>query len=261
MPRRMEVRVHDPESLDGSLLLIGFPSRGLVGGVAATYVIDDLKMKHIASIYDPRLPPTMVVRQGVGHSPIQFYASAETCGPDGSCDKLIICQSEIPLEQKILGDVAWTILQWAKDEGVRHVVVLEGIDPTRPGPRKNGQKDAAATIRGVRSLTSKHDLKRYHVEPWDEGLLSGYASAFLMAADDLGVDLVALFVEASADLPDARAAATLLRSVDAMLPHIDFRTKELDERALQVEQRMKTTLERNKRHLEEMRRTLEMMYR
>jgi predicted ATP-grasp superfamily ATP-dependent carboligase len=260
----MQVRAHRKESIKGSLLVIGFPSRGLVGGVAASYVIEDLKMQHIASIYDPRLPPTMVVRDGVGQSPIQFFSSAETCGPDGSCDKLVTCLSEIPLDSQILGETAWSILKWAKDEGVAHVVVLEGVESTRPLAAKHGTKKSAPSanlIRGVRSRTSKHRLGLYNIDPMGEGLISSYASAFLMAADDLDVDLVALYIEARSDVPDARAAAELLRSVDAMLPNIDFRTQALDDQAVKFEARMRTTLEASKKQLSEMRRTLDMMYR
>ncbi|MBI2078638.1 MAG: PAC2 family protein, partial [Euryarchaeota archaeon] len=172
----MEIRVHKPEDLKGSMLLIGFPSRGLVGGVAANFVIDELKMWQIASLHDPRLPPTMIVRDGVGFSPIQFYVSAERCGPDGTCDKLVACLSEVPFDTNLLGEVAWTIMKWAKDNGVAHVVVLEGVESTTPGkPAARNGKDRAPMIRGVRSLSSKQQLAKYKIPKVTEGVVSGYA--------------------------------------------------------------------------------------
>lgn len=258
--RSMEIRVHKPEDLKGSMLLIGFPSRGLVGGVAATFVIDELKMWQIASLQDPRLPPTMVIKDGVGYSPIQFYVSAERCGPDGTCDKLVACISEVPFNPELLGEVAWTIVTWAKKEGVAQIVVLEGVESTTPGGAKGNGKSKAPVIRGVRSISSKHSLTKYKIPKVPEGVVSGYASAFLLAANALDVDLVTLFIEARADLPDAHAAAFLLKVVDPMLPHIDFESKRLEARAVQLETDMKRSIKTTTRQLAAMRRTTDLMY-
>lgn len=259
----MEIQVHKKESLKGSLLLVGFPSRGLVGGVAANFVIDELKMWHFASLYDRRLPPTVSVRDGVAYSPIQFFASAERCGPDGNCDKLVVALSEVPFDPKLLGEVADTIVAWAKREGVEHIVVLEGTEFTHEVAVGNGKKRAGRgppKLRGVRSLASRHKFDKYQVEVVAAGVVSSYAAAFLLAANRHEADLVAFFIESAADFPDAGAAAALLQRVDPMLPHIDFETKRLAKRVKALEANMKSTIQRTKHELASIGRASEMMY-
>lgn len=239
-------------------MLIGFPSRGLVGGVAASYVIEELKMWHFASLYDPRLPPTIVARDGTADSPIQFFVSAERCGPDGKCDKLVTCLAEVPIEPELLGDVAWTIVHWAKKSKVSHIVVLEGMESTKL-PEDAGRK-RRSNVRGVRSLSSRHKLDKYRVDELKDGVVSSYASAFLLAANALGMDLVAMYVEARAGLPDAHAAARLLKSVDVMLPHMDLEAEILERRSLELEKSMKRTIEQTQDQLTSLRKASEMMY-
>lgn len=255
----MEIRNHKKEDLSGSLLILGFPSRGLVGGVAANYVIEDLKMWHVASLYDPRMPPSVVVRQGVADSPIQFFVSAERCGPDGSCDKLVAGLSEVPIEPRVLNDVAWTIVRWAKQEKIRHIVVLEGVDAIAK-VQSAAKSPKPGAILGARSISSKVSLKKFGVESVEESLLSSVASPFLLAANAEGVDLVALFVQAEERIPDAHAAAKLLRSVDDMLPHIDFRTEVLEKRAVAIEASMRANGAKQAKQLAAMRRAVEIMY-
>lgn len=252
--------MHKRESLAGSLLLLGFPSRGLVGGVAANYVIEDLKMWHVASLYDQRLPPSVVVRDGVADSPIQFFVSAERCGPDGNCDKLVAGMSEIPIEPRILNEVAWAIIRWAKNMRIRHIVVLEGVDAVAKVQSEVVKVPKDGAILGARSIRSKVDLKRFGVEAVKESLLSSVAAPFLLAANAEGVDLVALYVQAQERVPDANAAARLLRSVDDMLPHIDFRTDVLEKRAKAIEASMRANTVKQAAQLSAMRRASEMMY-
>lgn len=255
----MQVRVHKRESLKGALLLVGFPSRGFVGGVAANYVIEDLKMWHIASLYDSRFPPTVVVRDGVAYSPIQFFVSAERCGPDGKCDKLVVCLSEIPIEPELIGEVARAILGWAQTEGVSHVVVLEGMESTQP-PEDGKRRRGGAVVRGVRSIASRHRMEKYVGGPFQEGVVSSYASGFLLVANELDLDLIALYIEAKADLPDAAAAAALLGSVNPLLPHLNLDPKPLAQRARQLESTMKSSHDRTGKQIGAMRRSSEFMY-
>ncbi|MBI2077520.1 MAG: hypothetical protein HYT80_03990, partial [Euryarchaeota archaeon] len=74
------------------------------------------------------------------------------------------------------------------------------------------------------------------------------------------VDLIALFAEARADLPDAHAAAFLIKVVDPMLPHIDFESKRLEAKAVQLEGDMKRAIKTTTRQLAQMRRTNDLMY-
>lgn len=258
----MKIILHHDEPVKDALLLVGFPSRGLVGGVAANFVIEDLGMRHIGGLYDARFPPTVVVRNGVAHAPIRLFASDAKCGLDGSCDKLVVALSDIPLDPVLLNEVARSIIQWAKDEGIAGTVVLEGIKGNDALHSHNGNdgKKTTPRIRGVRSLNSKHRFDQKKVEVVKDAMLSSYASSFLLAANELGVDLVGFFIESRSDVQDAQAAVMLLQRVDPLLPNLNFDSREMKRRAGSLESKMKSTIKSSARELKAIRRPNEMMY-
>ena len=257
----MQIILHEKEQVKDALLLVGFPSRGLVGGVAANFVIDDLNMRHIGALYDARLPPTVAVRNGVAHAPIRLFASDTKCGPDGSCDKLVVVLSDIPLEPNLLNDVARTIVQWAKTQGIGATVVLEGIKGNDALHNRNGTNGKKLPrIRGVRSLQSKHRFDEQQIEIVHDAMLSSYASAFFLAANELDVDVVGFFIESRTDVQDAQAAVNLLQHVDPLLPNINFDTRQMKRRASTLETQMKGTIKSSARELQAIRKPNEMMY-
>jgi uncharacterized protein len=56
-----------------NILLVGFPSNGLVGTFTISYLVHHLKMKQIGEIEHPDLPPTLFVEDGEILPPIRIY--------------------------------------------------------------------------------------------------------------------------------------------------------------------------------------------
>ena len=54
-------------------LLVGFPSNGLVGTFAISYLIHSLKMRQMEEIEVPDLPSTLFVENGEILAPIRVY--------------------------------------------------------------------------------------------------------------------------------------------------------------------------------------------
>lgn len=258
----MKIILHAAESLEGALLLIGFPSRGLVGGVAANFVIEDLQMRHIGGLYDAKLPPTVAVRDGVAHSPVRLFASDTKCGPDGSCDKLVVAVSDIPLEATLLNETARTLLRWSKNQGITTTIILEGVKGNDALHNRNGTttKKTLPRIRGVRSLGSKHVFKDPNVEQVHDAMLSSYASAFMLAGNEFGLDVVGFFIESRADVQDAPAAALLLQRVDPLLPNINFNMRQMKQRVERLQSEMKQAIQSSSREVQAIRKPNEMMY-
>jgi predicted ATP-grasp superfamily ATP-dependent carboligase len=254
----MKVIEFKDEDVSNSLLLIGFPSRGFVGTIAANYVVEQLRLRPFAGLYGDELPPTTIGRDGYAYSPVRFYTGAARCGPDGKCDKVVVIVSDIPLDPDILPMAARAIVEWSKENGVALTVVLEGVDA--PSSRGKGKKPPAAKIYGLRSLASKQDLKAFHVEPVADAALSSHAAALLLAANQSGVDAVALFADARADLPDARASGALLRKVDPMLPQIPLKAEILEKSAEAMEKVLEASLKDSRTQLRALKKTSEMMY-
>ncbi|HTT26525.1 MAG TPA: PAC2 family protein, partial [Thermoplasmata archaeon] len=53
------------ESLKGAMLIVGFPTHGLVGSVAASYLVHTLDMASIGYMISDEFPPTVIMEEGV----------------------------------------------------------------------------------------------------------------------------------------------------------------------------------------------------
>jgi len=68
------------KSKSENILLVGFPSNGLVGTFTISYLIHYLGMKQIGEIDHPDLPPTLFVENGEILTPIRIYKKKQhTC--------------------------------------------------------------------------------------------------------------------------------------------------------------------------------------
>lgn len=238
------------------MLLLGFPSNGLVGPVAVSYVVEKLRLTRFAGLYGQGMPPLAVVEDGVAYSPVRFYSGKERCGPGGQCDRLVVGIADVPIEPDFVDQAARAIMRWAKRRGVSLVVILEGI----AAPNVGGSKPPKDAVLGVRSATSGQDFSRLGVTPVSAGSLSSHAAALLLAGNALGVDVLAMFTTARQDLPDPRASGVLLRKVDPMLPNLALKPAALERRATELDAQMRGSLKESKQQLKSLKKTYEMMY-
>ena len=68
----MNIRYADM-GLENPVAIVGFPSSGLVSSIAANYYVSQLKMKVVAGISGPDMPPYCFVYEGSAYPPIRMY--------------------------------------------------------------------------------------------------------------------------------------------------------------------------------------------
>src|SRR5579863_8966368 len=114
------------EPLTGAMMVIGFPTHGLVGSVAASYLVHTLDMASVAYMTSEEFPPTVVMEEGVVSAPVRFYASKLVCGVDRSCDQLVVVMADIQPPVALLNQMGRVLLDWAERKGIQLVVAIEG---------------------------------------------------------------------------------------------------------------------------------------
>ena len=82
------------------------------------------------------------------------------------------------------------------------------------------------------------------MEPLKEGIVVGVTGALL--AKDFGVPVVALFAEAKSNLPDSKAAAEIIKAIDAYTG-LKVDPKPLLKQAAVFEQKLKGILEKGQK--------------
>ena len=79
------------------MVIVSFPSMGLVGTLAAGFIVRQLKLKRVGTFNSDRFVPTAVINDGVPSPPVRMFGSKRACAPDELCNEIIVIMSEIPV--------------------------------------------------------------------------------------------------------------------------------------------------------------------
>jgi uncharacterized protein len=98
-------------------VLVGVPEVGLVGAIAASYLVERLELPEIASVASGLLPPVVVVRDSEPKPPIRIFGK----------DSLAIVVSEIPLVSLLTYEFASQVVEWCKAKQSKMVIGVTGL--------------------------------------------------------------------------------------------------------------------------------------
>ncbi|TXT54658.1 MAG: hypothetical protein BAJATHORv1_60155 [Candidatus Thorarchaeota archaeon] len=197
------VKVHQTAELEieNPLLVFGFPSAGLVGTIAANYLVEQYDMKQIAHVRSRFIPSAAIFIDGLLRHPFRIYADDEK--------KLLVAVCEVPIDEQGISDISERVLDWARNKGVTETVILDGI-PVQGIPRERKVLFAAEEEK-IKELEKIEDL-----EILQKGIITGIAGALL--ADTLSRDMVgfAFLTPTMAQLPDPEGAMEILQVIDKL---------------------------------------------
>ena len=236
----IEILEYGKVDLSNSLLVVAFPTVGLISSIAGHFIIDQLKLDEIGAIISKEFMPATVIHKSKPSPPVRIYAGKKKCGPDGSCEQLVVIISEFMPPYNVIKPLADSIINWAKEKGCKTIVSLEGTHAIGD-PKKDFK------VYGVGSNSAmKSFLKKYKIEETKEGMITGVNGVILYQGVLLNRDVVCLLSEAHDTFPDSRAAGNLLNKLDIMLPQIKIDPKPLYKEAEEIEKRIKSYMEQSK---------------
>ncbi len=219
-----------------AMAVIGFPSVGLVGSIAANFVARTLHLERVATMISKDFPPYTIVHDGIPSSPVRIYAGERACDDGIRCDQLVVFMSEFMPRPDLIKPVVDKLLEWCSEKEIGTILTLEGINV--------GEMPDDAPIYGVASTPKTRAMfENYGVKEMKEGMVSGISGVLLFEGERLGIDVICLLGPARLDYPDARGAARLLEIVAKMLPELKLDPEPLYKEAEQIEQQMKAALD------------------
>lgn len=242
-----EVRIVDTrdEPLRGAMMVVGFPTHGLVGSVAASYLVHSLDMNLVAYMVSEEFPPTVIMEEGIVNAPVRFYASKLVCGVEGSCDQLLVVMSDIQPPMSMLNPLGRALLDWAESKGVQLVVAVEGqpIETDTWGD---------ARIVAMANRAAAPLLEKYRFDAAN-GVVTGLTGGLLLGAIGRTTPVLCLVAQAHKDYPDARAAARIIETINPLVPLIVLDTKPLRDKAREIETEVRKTLRQTRESLSSIR--------
>ncbi|MFA5313550.1 MAG: PAC2 family protein [Methanomassiliicoccales archaeon] len=234
---RMFLHEFKDMQLTNCLLVVGFPSVGLVSSIAANYMVRTMKLERIATIVSDDFPPYALLQEGVPTHPVRIYAGKRLCDGLGGerCDQIVVILSEFVPRPETMRQLANIVLDWAKRKDANYIVTLEGMN--------TGDEPDALPLGIATTPKMKEIMSTYQIKELKEGMVTGISGMLLAEGDRLGRDVVCLLGPAKAEIPDARGAAKLLEIIGKMLPELKIDPEPLLKEAEAIEQSMKAAIE------------------
>jgi uncharacterized protein len=178
------------------IIIEGFPGLGLVGTIAAEFLIDHLNAEQIGGFYSKDIPAIIAIHKGQVLEPFGIFFDAK--------NNIVILR---PLA--VIGGIEWeladTIIKLKNMLKAKEVISLEGIES---GPTK----EPKALFFTTEKKTDKK-LKAFGLEKLNEGMIAGLTASLLSKQPDSTF----IFTETHSELPDSRSAAKMIEILDKYL--------------------------------------------
>jgi uncharacterized protein len=233
----MFIHEYGEADLKDGMVIVGFPSVGLVSSIAANFIVRSMKLDRQAAIISKDFPPFTIIHEGVPSPPMRIYSGHRDCEEKNGemCEKLAVITCEFMPQPDLIKDLSDVILSWCKKKGISTILTLEGI---------NMVGESESKVYGVGTTRKTRDtLGKYGIKELKEGMVTGVSGLLLSEGERYQMDVICLLGSARTDLPDARGAANLLDVIGDMLPEIKLDPEPLIKEAEQIETDMQKAME------------------
>lgn len=220
----------------GATLLFGFPDVGLVGVIAASHLVDELKLSEVAYLDSKLLPPLIVLHEGLPHSSIRVFAN----------HNLLLAISETPIPADVIYPIMDALIDWARSKNVKIMISLSGIPIQDRQDVKELKAFAAAS-----SPEALKMAKENGIEPLMEGYMVGPQAILLQRALNIGTPALALLAQCFFNYPDPEAAAEVLKEL-AKLTGLKIDVSKLLEKGEEIRLKARDVMKRTQQEMSKM---------
>ena len=188
------------------LVITGFPGMGLVGNIAAHYIVSSLNLNYIGYFDSPNLPPVMTVENGIIYPPIRLYGN----------ENLMVIYSEVLIPPMAVSELTDEIVKCVSDLNPKIIVNLDGITALNP-------KEVYAVSSSAEVLKS---IEKENIPSLNLGLIGGMAGVITLKCGDGNIPSICLMAETPGIRPDPKGASNLIEVLNKLY-NIGVNTDEL----------------------------------
>lgn len=221
-----KIVLEDNIDLEGYTLIEGFPGVGLVGTLAAGYMIEKRNMEKVGYIDSEKIQPLILIHKGKAQFPIRIYKDPEK--------KIAVLLSELIIPSKVVGEVSEELIKFVKKQKIKKVISLGGIAKSY-----QGKKEKMPEVQAIISQKEmEKELEKEDIPLVPEGLIVGLSGILLAKATEENIPAMIMLAQSRKNLPDLEASAKIIDKLNNMVgTNID--TKDLEKEAEEMEKRVK----------------------
>ena len=196
-----------------NILLVGFPSNGLVGTFTISYLNYYLKMQQVGEIDNPDLPPTLFVENGEILAPIRIYKK----------ETLYVIISDLPFEPYLAYDFAESILDFCKKNKIQKIIIVSGMETLNRDP-KTPKIFGLTTHQSLEKILYQNDISKFLA-----GSIFGTDAALISVFRKSKIPALILYSECHPFFPDPQASIIAITTLAKILK-IKVDTKDIQKR-------------------------------
>lgn len=225
-----------------AFMICGLPDAGLVGSIAVSHLINELKMEEIGGIESFRyFPPVAIVHKGEPKPVLRLFSN----------ENILTVISEIPIPTSAIYPLAIALIDYAQKKGVDHIISPIGVGVPNRLEIERPRVYWIATSKDGATLLEKLNLKKF-----EEGFLVGPYAVILKECKRKRVSNIVLLVESFLEFPDPAAAAETLKVLSNIIG-VEINVKPLIEKAEEIRLKTRELMDHTRRALTQMKKTLE----
>jgi uncharacterized protein len=198
------VRIVEEERIEykNPIVIEGLPDVGLVGTIAASYIMDKMGYKEIGYVESDLFPPVMVIHDGKLKCPFGIYGNGG----------VIVLLSEVVVPPNAVYPLTRALAEWVKEIGAKLVIPITGlpvenrVDISKPGVFAVGNSEEAVK-----------ELKDKQMELLEEGFIAGTYAIMLRECRKRDLNAISLLAQCFPVYPDPGAAASAIESLEKFL--------------------------------------------
>jgi len=198
-------------------IILGFPGTGLVGSVAATQMVDSLKMKFGGYISSPDFAPLAAIHDYTPLPAARIHYSEK--------HNIVVILSEMSIPVGSSSELADKIMDYAKSIKASSIISLGGISLKE-------EENVVYVISSDRKIAKKIIDSRI-AKPIREGATTGVTGVLLARGSLENFPVMTILAESESDYVDPGAASKTLKVLSSYLG-IKIGTTELDKEQTEI---------------------------
>ncbi len=236
------VKVVDKKAIpSGATMLYGLPDVGLVGLIATSHIITQLKLVEVAHVTSNLLPPMVVLHEGLPYSPLRFFGKKD----------LISLMSETPIPAEALQPLMRSLIDWSVLKKPKMLVSLGGM------PVPNRQDITEPKVFGAATNKSLLDmLSGKGINLVKGGFMVGPQALIMQYCVEKEVPAIALLAESFYNYPDPEAAAAAIKEL-SKITGLSIDVSELFEKGEEIRLKARDLMKRTQPEMARMKKTQE----
>ncbi len=200
------------------IVIEGLPDVGLVGTIAASYIVEKMGYKEIGYVESDLFPPVMVIHEGKLENPFKIY------GNEG----VVVVLSEVAIPPNAVYPLAGALADWFNGIDAKLVISITGLPAEN---RMDIEKPEVFAVGNNEEAIKK--LKDKQMELMEEGFIAGHYAMMLRECYKRNLNAISLLAQCFPVYPDPGAAASTIESLEKFVP-LGIDVGELMEKAEEI---------------------------